>query len=130
MGISIEVIDSATGRSAIGASFVLWRKETDWQELAKGQVARAGQQQAIRPPTPDGSGTRSALERGMYRLRIDLDPYFAGLGVAPFQSHIEVAFRVFHCGQQIRFLMMITPTSCDHHIVLSDDRPPARSSQN
>lgn len=118
MSISIEVIDSATGRSATGTNFRLWRRSTQWDELATGQVG--GTEIFPVPPAMPGSVPGRPLERGMYRLQLELDTYFAGLGVTPFQSQVEVAFRVFHSGQRIRFVMMITPSSCDTHIMLID----------
>lgn len=118
MSISIEVIDSATGRPAVGTSFRLWRKAAQWDELASGQVGEAETFPAL-PTCPDAPG--QPLRRGMYRLRLELDTYFAGLGVTPFQSQVEVMFRVFHSEQRIRFLTMITPSSCETHIVLIDE---------
>lgn len=119
MSISIEVIDSATGRSAVGSSFRLWRKGAEWDELANGKVGETETVPAL-PTAPEAEPPGQPLKRGMYRLRLELDTYFAGLGVTPFQSQVEVVFRVFDSEQRIRFLTMITPSSCETHIVLID----------
>lgn len=121
MSISIEVIDSATGRSAVGTGYRMWRMDTEWDELAAGLVGEA-ETFPVLPVSPEPSAPADRpLRQGMYRLRLELDSYFAGLGVTSFQSQIEVVFRVLHPGQRVRLVMMIAPSSCDVNIVLMDE---------
>lgn len=118
MSISIEVIDSTTGRSAAGTRYRVWRKDTEWVELGTGRV---GQSETPLPaPREVSSPPCWPLTHGMYRLRLELDSYFAGLGVTSFHSQVEVVFRVFDPGQRIRLVMTIAPSSCDTNIVLAD----------
>lgn len=119
MSISIEVIDSTTGRSAAGTRYRMWRKGTEWVELGTGQVGQS--ETALPAPQEVSTTTCWPLTHGMYRLRLELDSYFAALGVTSFHSQVEVVFRVFHPGQRIRLVMTIAPSSCDTNIVLVDE---------
>lgn len=104
MSVQVEVVDGMFGRPAAGVSVQLLREvDNSWEELSATLIA----DEAGRAAMPE-----LASRRGRYRLVLSLDEYFSGLGVQPFQSRVDVVFRVFHPGEQIRVLLMITPSSC------------------
>lgn len=112
MSISVEVMDATTGRPAAGVA-VGFGPEADagWWARKPVRTDEAGRVAAV----------DEATQRGRYRLVVDLDEYYAGFGMTPFQSRVELVFRVFHSGQPIRILLMITASSCGTHIVLASD---------
>jgi 5-hydroxyisourate hydrolase-like protein (transthyretin family) len=103
MAVRVEVIDGVFGRPAVGVPVRLLQElEGTWYELAADRTDEAGH----------ADGLARASHRCRYRLVLSLDSYFAGLGVEPFQSRVDVVFRVFHANEQIRLLFMVTPSSC------------------
>lgn len=118
MGISVEVMDTTHGRAAAGVQVALFRESHgQWHEQALTNTDDDGQ------AAPLVSDTQSCR----YRLALDLDHYFAGFGTTPFQSRIEVVFRVFRPGDRVRLLVMITSSSCNTHMILSGNRGDARN---
>lgn len=109
MGISVEVVDAALGRPAAGISVTLAREaDTRWYERMSTHTNEVGRVEALDPD----------FRRGRYQLTLDLDQYFAGFGVTPFQSRVQVILRVFHPDDQVRLLLMVTSSSCSMHLVL------------
>ncbi|HLU32409.1 MAG TPA: hydroxyisourate hydrolase [Natronosporangium sp.] len=102
MGVLVEIMDCMFGRPAAGVPVQLLREaEPTWQEVVS---ARTGETGCV---APYGSG----LQRGRYRLVLSLDEYFVGLGVEPFQSRVDVMFRVFRKDEDVRLLLMVTASS-------------------
>lgn len=103
MSVVVEVMDCMFGRPAAGIPVsLLCESDPAWQELTAVLTGEDGCAPQLEPAT----------RRGRYRLVLSLDEYFAGLGVEPFHSRIDVAFRVFHAGETVRLLFMVTPSSC------------------
>jgi 5-hydroxyisourate hydrolase len=112
MSVSVEVIDTGCGRPAAGVSVALLREEDGrWLELTDTLTDETGR-----------VATSSAVNtgRGRYRLVLDLDKYFAGFGIMPFQSRVETVFRIFKLEERVRVLLLVTSSSCAAHIVLAD----------
>ncbi|MBO0868831.1 MAG: hydroxyisourate hydrolase [Micromonosporaceae bacterium] len=103
MTVLVEVVDCMFGKPAAGVSVCLLQQVGDaWQQVATVVTDENGLA-ACRPAQP---------RRGRYRAAVSLDAYFTGLGVEPFQSLLEVTFRVFQAAEQVRLLVMVTPSSC------------------
>lgn len=111
MSVRVEVMDCMFGRPAAGVMVRLLREADGcWQELASVLTDQAGCAATLEP----------APRRGRYRLALSLDEYFVGLGVEPFQSRVDVVFRIFHTGEVARLLLMITPSSCSVCRLITD----------
>jgi 5-hydroxyisourate hydrolase-like protein (transthyretin family) len=104
MSVSIRVIDSVYGKSAIGISACLsrelggvsteeWRDQTD----DDGRISSLN-----RPPLP----------RGSYTLEFDLDGYFRTLGFAPSNSAITLRFYMPSENHHYGLALLVTPSSC------------------
>lgn len=103
MTVSAEVVDSAFGRPAEGVPVTLLREtEARWCVEGTSRTDEHG----YAPVLPSGTTLR-----GRYRLVVDLDAYFAGLGVEPFQSRAELVFRVFGLNDGVHLILQITPSS-------------------
>lgn len=91
------------GRPAAGVPLRLLREaDASWAEQSKVYTDENGCAASLATPT----------QRSRYRLVLSLDQYFAGLGVEPFQSRIDITFRVFHAGERVRLLLVVTPSAC------------------
>jgi len=102
MGITAEVMDCTFGYPAEGIPVTLHREvEACWQPQGSELTDGAGQVASL----------ATAPARGRYRLALDLDKYFSALGVEPFQSRVEITFRLFSPNEDVHFLMMITSSS-------------------
>lgn len=102
MSVVVEVVDCTFGQAAEGIPVALLREvDGAWQQEVATRTDQVGR-------VPD-LGTATA--RGRYRLLFDLDGYFPTLGVEPFQSRLDVTFRIFQASEQVHFLLMVTPTS-------------------
>lgn len=103
MSVHIKVVDSMFGRPAAGVPVRLWREsDGTWLEASSVRTDEV---------TGDAELTSHA-QRSRYRIEVLLDQYFAGLGVEPFQSRVEVTFRVGRPQERLRLLMMISPSMC------------------
>lgn len=113
MNVLVEVMDCMFGRPAAGVPVQLLREaEPAWQEVAS---ARTGDTGCVAPKGP-------SLQRGRYRLVLSLDEYFVGLGVEPFQSRVDVVFRVFRKDEDVRLLLMVTASSCSACRLATENR--------
>jgi 5-hydroxyisourate hydrolase-like protein (transthyretin family) len=106
MDLSITVVDATFGRPAEDVEVSLLHEQgTVWRRAAGGRT--------------DGSGNAAIHcdlpARGRYRLVIELDRYFTGLGATPLQSRIDVTFRVFEADGSVPFIVTVTPSSS--HVV-------------
>lgn len=102
MDVSVDVVDSNFGRPAEGIGVTLLREvNANWKE----------EESAVTDDTGFAFLLSDAGVRGRYRLRLDLDKYFSGLGVVPFQSSVEISFRVFSSVESVPFIAVVTPLS-------------------
>lgn len=103
----MEVVDSGSGRPAAGVAVTItYRTGSTCVELPAEDTDGAGRVAASLP---------TGLTR--YRLRLNLDRYFAGFGVTPRQSQIALAFRGFHPTEHLHLLVLVTSSSCSCHVI-------------
>ena len=87
MGLSTHILDTASGRPAIDVVVVLSQyMGTGWNEIGQGLTDRDG-----RCPTLLGGHTFTAA---IYRLRFEVEAYFATQGLASLYPFIEIVFQV------------------------------------
>lgn len=102
MSVSAEVVDCTFGCAAEGVPVTLLREvEAGWHPQASALTDETGRVPAL----------LAAAIRGRYRLALDLDQYFSALGVEPFQSRVEITFRVFSPDEDVHLLLMVTSSS-------------------
>ena len=97
MGISTHILDTTRGRPASGVAVTLER-------LAGATVTPVGRgitdaDGRVKSLAPEGT----ALTAGTYRIRFEVGPYFAALGVEAFYPFVEIAF--------------VAPAPMEHHHV-------------
>lgn len=117
MSISIRVLDAANGRPAVDLLIRLSRdRDGRWQEDASGRTDANGYLVGCPPGT---------MTRGMHRFDVDLDEYFAGIGVTPFYPRIAIVFRVTDVTVSYHIPLLITPhayaTYCEPPLGEGDD---------
>lgn len=104
MTICVSATDCLYGRPAAGIAARLARKDRDdggWNESARGRADDQGCVHAW-DPAPQ-------LERGTYRVELDLDSYFSTIGVTPFMPTATVTFRVLDPDGPCQIALFITP---------------------
>lgn len=102
MSVFAEIVDGTFGCAAEGVPVTLQREvDAYWQPQASAITDACGRAPAL-PTEP---------LRGRYRLALDLDKYFSALGVEPFQSRVEVTFRIFSPADDVHLLVLVTASS-------------------
>src|SRR3989442_4530015 len=87
-GTTTHVLDTARGRPAAGVAVSLALQTGDgWTELAAAPTDAGGRLANLLPAQVKNPA-------GTYRLRFDVEPYFAAQGATPFYPYVEVVFRV------------------------------------
>ena len=115
MSISVRVLDWVYGRPAVDMGIRLSRdRGGEWHEEARGRTDADGYLAAL-PLGP--------LSRGIHRLDVELDEYFAGIGVMPFYPRITVIFRVTDQTASYHIPVLITP----HAYATYSETPPGDS---
>jgi 5-hydroxyisourate hydrolase-like protein (transthyretin family) len=105
VSITIAAIDCLHGRPAAGVLAQLERKdEHGWCPLSQARTDDSGQITQW-DPEPE-------IERRIYRVELDLDGYFASLGIAPFMPTAVVSFRILDSLEPCRIAILITPYAC------------------
>ena len=99
--ISTHILDTALGRPAAGVPLGLSR-----------QSGGAGVEAGTGLTDADGRcrtllGERAA-ERGLYRLRFGIAPYFAAQGVSPLYPYVEIVFHVADPSQHLHIPLLMT----------------------
>jgi 5-hydroxyisourate hydrolase len=86
--ITTHVLDTALGKPASGVALSLSRLSADGTacELARGRTNADGRVLDLLAP--------GSLQRGRYRLRFEVEAYFAATGRTSFYPVIEVVFEV------------------------------------
>lgn len=115
MSISVRVLDSANGRPAVDLLVRLSRvRDGRWQEDASGRTDADGCLTGYPP---------GRMARGMHRIDVDIDEYFAGIGVTPFFPRIVIIFRVTDVTVSYHIRLLITPHAYAtyHEMSLSND---------
>jgi 5-hydroxyisourate hydrolase-like protein (transthyretin family) len=102
MGVSAEIMDSMFGCAAGGIQVTLLREvDAGWLQQASALTNDSGHSGEL----DTGAG------RGRYRLALEFDRYFSSLGVEPFQSRVEITFRMFGPDERVHFLVTAGPSS-------------------
>jgi 5-hydroxyisourate hydrolase-like protein (transthyretin family) len=104
MSITLSVVDGTYGCSAEGISVSIARRLDNgtWRESA--------------PAATDGNGQITwglavVPHRGVYRIQVAADSYFAGFGIVPVQPVITMTTRVADPGREQHISLLITPTA-------------------
>lgn len=99
MSVSLQVVDCVFGRPAVGMPVRLDRQvDGQWREQFKDRTDSHGYLAA---------SPIHRQERGVYRLVLDVDRYFAGFGsFSPFPS-ISVKFRAVDSGDSSQLSVII-----------------------
>ena len=99
--ISTHVLDTALGRPAAGIALVLSRQSSGaWVEAGKGETDADGRCRKLLGELP--------AERGIYRLRFGMAPYFAAQGLTPLYPYVEIVFTVVDPAQHLHIPLLVT----------------------
>lgn len=113
MGITVNVIDCMHGRPAEGiAARIDCEVDGVWGKSGRGRTDENGMLRDWLPPI--------VLSHGVYRIELDVDSYYATLGIVPRYPRVSVIFRVFDPAEHHLVPMLITPTS--HITYYANDR--------
>ncbi len=103
MGISTHVLDTALGRPATGVPVTLEERHgPDWLVLGEDRTDADGRARAL---VPEGR----ALEPGTFRLRFQVDEYFAATRRESFYPFVEVVFRVRDAAAHHHVPLLLAP---------------------
>jgi 5-hydroxyisourate hydrolase-like protein (transthyretin family) len=102
MLVSLDVVDAMFGRPAEGIPVTLRRDGEDNGLTLPVQVT---------DPMGRVSWPEPEEPRGRYKLEVQLDRYYGSIGVTPFQSCVQMDFRVFDADETVNLLLIISPTS-------------------
>jgi 5-hydroxyisourate hydrolase len=108
MSITVSVIDSLHGRMAGGVTVRL-ESPVRGEESFQGRTGEIGQLNDWQPPL--------VLRPGVYRVEVDIDGYYATLGIMPIYPRVIVMFRVLNPNDQYHMPILITPYSQMIYIV-------------
>ena len=102
MNVIIEVIDSMLGHPAEGVHVRIESQVDEGPAVeVEGRTDENGQfGHSLAGP---------ALGRGIHRLELDIDGYFATVGLVPFQSKSVIEFRVLDPAERQHIVVMIAP---------------------
>ena len=90
--ITTHVLDTARGRPAAGIAVSLALQTGDgWTELAAAPTDAGGRVANLLPAQVKNPA-------GTYRLRFDVETYFAAQGAPPFYPYVEIVFQVRDSG--------------------------------
>jgi 5-hydroxyisourate hydrolase-like protein (transthyretin family) len=102
VSITIIATDIRHGLPAAGILARLERRnEHGWHRPSHGRTDDSGQVSGW-DPEPE-------IERGIYRVELDLDGYFASLGIASFMPTAMVSFRILDSQEPCHIAMLIGP---------------------
>lgn len=103
MTIVTQVLDGTFGKSAVGVRATVERANgMGWATVAEVETNTDGQ-------INDWDGWQP--ERGLYRIVIDSDSYFAGLGLSSAYPEVTVTFRMETESLQFQVLVTLSPYS-------------------
>ncbi len=100
--ITTHVLDVSLGRPASGVPVRLERlAHGAFAELAHGETDADGRCSHLLAP--------GSLDPGTYRIRFDLDPYFARDGRRSFYPHVEIVFVVESVHEHYHVPLLLSP---------------------
>lgn len=104
MSISVEVIDCMHGRPAEGIAVRLESQVGGaWGEPTRGVTDENGLLREWQPSL--------VVARRIYRIELDIDRYYATLGIVPFLPRVTITFRVLDPAERHHLPISITPYS-------------------
>lgn len=104
MRVSVSVIDSMHGRPAEGVGVAITGQPADMNDDA----ARARTDENGRF---EFSGSRRGKNASKtYSLQLDIDTYFAAMGIVSFHERATLDFRVLNPDDDCRLVVFITPS--------------------
>lgn len=103
MGVSTHVLDTSRGRPASGIAVALERQTGEgWVRAGAGETDADGRIPAL---LADGA----AVTPGTWRLRFDVRPYFARLGVEAFYPTVEITFAIAAAHEHQHVPLLLAP---------------------
>ena len=100
--ITTHVLDVALGKPARGVPVRLERLDGGaFAHLAHGETDADGRCSQLLAP--------GSLTSGTYRIRFDLDPYFAIDGRRSFYPHVEIVFAVERTDEHYHVPLLLSP---------------------
>jgi 5-hydroxyisourate hydrolase len=113
--ISVQVLDGTYGQSAVGVRARLERfAGNGWSAVADAETSGAGR---IEDPAI------GRLQRGLYRIILDSDGYFAGLGAATAYPEVVVVFRMRDESDSCQVKVTLSPHSYSAYLGALDGEP-------
>ena len=102
MGITVKVIDCMHGGPAQGITGSLTRQyDGHWGKPVHGRTDEDGLLGGWQPDL--------AVARGVYRLELDVDRYYAALGIMPFYPQVVMVLRIADPAEDHNVFSLITP---------------------
>lgn len=113
--ISVQVLDGTYGQSAAGVRARLERSSgSGWIAVVDAETSSAGQIE---------DSASWCLERGLYRIVLDSDSYFAGLGAATAYPEVVVVFRMWDESDSCQVKVTLSPHSYSAYLGAMDGQP-------
>ena len=104
MGLNVRAIDMTYGKPAVGVDMTISR-----------MVDAVDSDLIVTKTNPDGRACAwpgNELERGIYRLKIDVSAYFSTTGVIPAYQSALTTFRVPDAEHRYEIEFSISPYGC------------------
>src|SRR5215471_8066949 len=103
-GISTHVLDTSIGRPAEGVLIKLERNipGIGWTLIGEAVTDPSGRIGHLLPPNEH-------VHMGSYRLRFDVEAYFAGLGVETFFPEVSIEFEIRDETQHYHVPLLLSP---------------------
>jgi 5-hydroxyisourate hydrolase len=103
MGISTHILDTATGRPAVGVALSLARRDgAAWTPLQHVHTDEDGRARHLLPD-------HFVLEPGVFRLRFETGPYFAQHNLKGLYPTIDIVFEIENPTQHYHIPLLLTP---------------------
>jgi 5-hydroxyisourate hydrolase len=113
--ISVQVLDGTYGQLATGIRARLECSAGDgWKAVVEAQTSSAGRIEEL---------ARSPFKRGLYRIVLDSDSYFAGLGNDTAYPEVVVVFRMRDEFDGCEVKVTLSPHSYSAYFGVMDGQP-------
>ena len=101
-GITTHVLDTSLGRPAAGVAVIISQDAGDgWREVDRTTTDEDGR--AVLVGSEDIAGT------GRFRVRFEVEEYFAARAVTAFYPSVDVVFEVADSGQHYHVPLLLSP---------------------
>ena len=99
--ITTHILDTTKGKPAAGVNIILFKNEADFTEIASGTTNADGR-------IPDLLPKDKTLEKGIYKMRFEVKPYFDKDGIAAFYPFVEITFEI-NSGDHYHIPLLLNP---------------------